>query len=138
MNIRERLASYRNVAENKFDILRGKKAPRTDWRETYWPENFTPSRFRAPVVLFKRPKQPFYYIKDPQMGWGLRSESGVEIHEIDFDHEEILREPHVRQFGEKLAERMARVSRHTTELKASSENHQSSTAVPLEQAPQGS
>ena len=36
------------------------------------------------MILFKRPKQQFYYINDPQMGWGQRSERGVEIHEIDF------------------------------------------------------
>ena len=35
---------------------------------------------------------------------------GVEIHEIDFHHLEILREPHVRQFGKTLAECVTRVS----------------------------
>jgi thioesterase domain-containing protein len=110
MRLSERLASYKNLAEKKVDLLLGKTAPRTDWEQTYWPEDFTPPRFRAPVVLFKRPKQPFYYISDPQMGWGRRSETGVEVHEIDFNHLEILREPHVRQFGETLAQCIARVS----------------------------
>jgi cell division ATPase FtsA len=45
------------------------------------------------------------------MGWGARSKSGVEIHELDFHHQEILREPHVRRFGETLAECVERVSR---------------------------
>ena len=66
------------------------------WAEAYWPQNFTPPRFRAPIVLFKRPKQPYYYIDDPQMGWGARSEGGVEIHEINANHHEVLREPHVQ------------------------------------------
>ena len=137
MKLGEQIASYKSVAENRIDILRGKKTRRTDWRETYWPEGFITWRFRAPVVLFKRPKQPFYYIDDPQMGWGRRSEGGVEIHEIDFDHEEILREPHVRQFGEILAECLARVNRSTGEL-ASADNPRSYPTVPLQQVRQGS
>ena len=103
MSLSERIASYKRVAENKVDRLLGTKPARTDWQETYWPEGFIPARFRAPVILFKRPKQQFYYVNDPQMGWGRRSEGGVEVHEIDFHHLEILREPHVRQFGETLA-----------------------------------
>jgi amino acid adenylation domain-containing protein len=109
-SLAERLASYKRVAENKVQNLVGSKPARIDWRQAYWPEGFTPPRFRAPVVLFKRPKQQFYYINDPQMGWGKRTASGVEIHEVDFHHLEILREPHVRIFGEVLAERLARLS----------------------------
>ena len=110
LSFSERLASYKRVAESKVQNLVGSKPARTDWRQTYWPEGFTPTRFRAPVILFKRPKQPFYYVDDPQMGWGKRTTTGVEIHEVDFSHLEILREPHVRVFGEDLAECVARVS----------------------------
>jgi condensation domain-containing protein len=53
---------------------------------------------------FKRPKQPFDYINDPQMAWGERSQGGVTVHVVDFSHLEILREPHVGIFGKKLAE----------------------------------
>jgi len=122
----------------RLSQLLGKKPPRTDWRQAYWPAGLIPSRFRAPVVLFKRPKQQFYYINDPEMGWGLRSEGGVEIHEIDFHHLEILREPHVRQFGETLAECMARVSRRTIKLGPSTENQQASRTVSVQHVRQGS
>jgi amino acid adenylation domain-containing protein len=110
LSFSERLASYKRVAESKVQNLVGSKPARTDWQRTYWPEGFTPTRFRAPVILFKRPNQPFYYIDDPQMGWGKRTTTGVEIHDVDFSHMEILREPHVRVFGEELAECLARVS----------------------------
>jgi amino acid adenylation domain-containing protein len=110
LSLAGRWASYKRVAENRVQKLAGSQAARTDWRQTYWPEDFTPARFRAPVVLFKRPKQPFYYINDPQMGWAERSEGGVTIHEVEFYHAEILREPHVKVFGEKLAEHMAELS----------------------------
>jgi len=100
----------------RLSQLLGKKPPRTDWRQAYWPAGLIPSRFRAPVVLFKRPKPPFYYIfitsNDPQMGWGARTESGVEIQEADFHYLEILREPKIRKFGEKLAECMASPPAH--------------------------
>ncbi len=110
LSVADRLASYKRVAANKVQKLAGSKPTRTDWRDTYWPEEFTVTRFRAPVVLFKRPKQPFYYINDPQMGWGQRSENGVTIHEVDFQHALILREPHVAVFGQKLAAHMAQLT----------------------------
>ena len=122
LSLSERLASYKRAAENKVQILVGSKPAQTDWQKAYWPEGFTPKRFRAPVILFKRPKQQFYYINDPEMGWGARTESQVELHEVDFHHLEILREPHVRIFGEKLAERVARVSA----APATTENHEAS------------
>jgi thioesterase domain-containing protein len=110
LSLAARFASFRRVARNKVDHLVGTSSARTDWQQAYWPEGFTPLRFRAPVMLFKRPKQPFFYIRDPQMGWGSRSQSGVEIHEVDFHHQEILREPHVRELGKKLGQAMERIS----------------------------
>jgi thioesterase domain-containing protein/acyl carrier protein len=126
LSLGARLASYQDVARKKVGNLLGKSSPRTDWPQAYWPEGFTPSRFRAPVILFKRPKQQFYYIKDPQMGWGARTQSGVEIHEFDFHHLEILREPHVRKFGEKLAEVIKRVGRSRTNSESAAPSAESS------------
>lgn len=122
--LRARFAFYQRIARNKVAHALGKSAPRRDWSQVYWPKGFTPARFRAPVILFKRPKQQFYYIKDPQMGWGARTQSGVEICEIDFHHLEILREPHVRKFGEKLRKAMARVSRRSLQPQARPEDHE--------------
>ena len=78
------------------------------------------------MILFKRPKQQFYYIKDSQLGWGSRTQGGVEICEIDFHHLEILREPHVRKFGEKLRKAMAQVSRRSLQPQAPTEDHEAS------------
>jgi amino acid adenylation domain-containing protein len=106
------IGSYIRVLSNKVLALLARQDRRTDWQQAYWPENFEVPRFRAPVLLFKRPKQPFYYIKDPQMGWGKRSQGGVEIHELDFHHLHILREPQVRFFGEKVSEHIEMASRN--------------------------
>lgn len=121
-----RFASYQRIARNKVDHVLGKSAPRRDWSQVYWPEDFTPAQFRAPVILFKRPKQQFYYVKDPQMGWGARTRSGVKIWEMDFHHLEILREPHVRRFGEILKEAMGRVSQRNLRPQAKTEDPQAS------------
>jgi thioesterase domain-containing protein len=73
----------------------------------YWPDkDFQPPQFRAPVLLFKRPRQPFFYIRDPQMGWGSRSIGGVETCELKCGHYEMLREPHVRLVGQTLGNRL--------------------------------
>lgn len=82
-----------------------------EWPQTYWPgDDFEPPRFRAPILLFKRPRQPFYYIRDPHMGWGDRTTGGVEICEIDCEHFAMLRQPHVRFIGEKLAARLTKLN----------------------------
>ena len=120
MRLSDRLASYKRVAANRIQSLAATRPP-TDWEQTYWPEDFTVSKFRAPVLLFKRPKQPFYYVNDPEMGWGKRTEAGIEILQVDLDHVEILREPHVRVFGEALTERITRLSRRTVDGNGSSE-----------------
>jgi hypothetical protein len=60
------------------DCLRPSNVPDgSGWTSVDWPtESFQPPRFRAPVLLFKRIRQPYYYIRDRQMGWGNRSEGG--------------------------------------------------------------
>jgi thioesterase domain-containing protein len=77
------------------------------WNRAYWPDkDFQPPRFWAPVLLFKRPRQPFFYVRDPQMGWGSRSRGQVETCELNCGHYEMLREPHVRLIGQTLGNRL--------------------------------
>jgi thioesterase domain-containing protein len=77
------------------------------WNRAYWPDkDFQPPRFWAPVLLFKRPRQPFFYVRDPQMGWGSRSRGGVETCEFKCGHYEMLREPHVRLIGQTIGNRL--------------------------------
>jgi amino acid adenylation domain-containing protein len=104
----ERQARLRRVLKR---LLRPSNVPdRSGWTSVYWPtESFQPPRFRAPVLLFKRIRQPYYYIRDRQMGWGNRSEGGVEICEINCRHIEVLRQPHVQTIGQKLASRLQRI-----------------------------
>jgi thioesterase domain-containing protein/acyl carrier protein len=106
----EKLAAVRKFflktnGANNGDVLKG-------WKDVYWPgEDFQEPQFKAPILLFKRPRQPYFYVKDAEMGWGARSLGGVEICEIDCGHVEMMREPFVHVVGRKLADRLELVGR---------------------------
>lgn len=93
---KERLQWVGEAADTRIGIWTGRARPHRPWAEAYWPQDFKPPRFQAPVILFKRPRQPYYYVQDSLLGWGARSEGGVTAYEINADHHEMLREPHVR------------------------------------------
>lgn len=108
--VSEQVGAYKQaLLGNLSRLLRGQPSVKTEVQQAFWPEQFVARRFRAPVTLFKRPKQPFNYVKDPYMGWGVRSQGGVHIHEVNLDHNEIFREPHVRTLGQLLAGDIRRV-----------------------------
>jgi len=86
------------------------------WRNAFWPgKDFQAPRFNAPVLLFKRPRQPYFRIRDPQMGWAGRSLGGVEICEIECGHFEMFREPNVRLLGQKLGSRLESIAHRSQE-----------------------
>jgi thioesterase domain-containing protein len=115
----ERLRTFRYLPHRRklatlqrtFKRLVGRNASgNTGWAQAYWPDlSFHPPRFSASVLLFKRPRQPFYYVRDPEMGWGARSTGGVEICEVRCGHFQILRQPHVEVVAEQLSARLHRI-----------------------------
>ena len=108
---RERLGTVQRI----FKRLAGQNGtPKRGWAHAYWPdEGFQPPQFRAPVILFKSPKQPFYYVRDPEMGWGARTTGGVQICEVACGHYEVLRQPHVAVIANGLAERLREIHEQT-------------------------
>jgi thioesterase domain-containing protein/acyl carrier protein len=82
-------------------------APSLRWGDVYWPgKNFVPPQFAGKITLFKMPEQPYYYVRDPFMGWGPRAQDGVELHVVPIKsnrHILIFREPHVQLLAGKLA-----------------------------------
>lgn len=108
--------------QRAFKRLAGRKGSRPNgaWPRAYWPGGeFQPPRFRAPVMLFKRPRQPYYYVRDPEMGWGERSTGGVQICEVKCGHYEMLRLPHVRVIGKNLSRRLREINARYAESTAS-------------------
>jgi thioesterase domain-containing protein len=76
----------------------------------YWPgEGFVSPVFGGRITLFKRPEQPYYYVRDPKMGWGTRAAGGVDVQVLALDHEEILREPYVQILGDRLRQHLHQV-----------------------------
>lgn len=104
LSLDDKFATVRRVAGR----ISGKSTnPGRGWSRINWPaEDFRAPRFRAPVLLFKRPRQPYFYVHDPNMGWGERSIGGVTTCELECGHGEMLREPHVRKVAETLAMRL--------------------------------
>jgi amino acid adenylation domain-containing protein len=92
------------ATRNRLRVWIGKERASRPWAEAYWPPDFKPPQFQAPIVLFKRPRQPFYYIDDPLLGWGARSRGGVTTYAINANHHEVLREPHVQLVSQVLLE----------------------------------
>lgn len=106
----EQQAKLRRILKRLLRPKQVSESSGSGWSGAYWPsETFQPPRFRAPVLLFKRARQPYYYVRDREMGWGTRSEGGVEICEISCQHIEVLRPPHVQIIGQKLASRVQRI-----------------------------
>jgi amino acid adenylation domain-containing protein len=96
-------SAVRNIRHVVRKLL-GRK-PETEWGKSYWPDQaFQPATFHGRVTLFKRPKQPYYYVNDPQMGWGARALAGVDVRVMPIMHEEMLHEPHVQVLGRELAD----------------------------------
>ena len=73
---------------------------------------YRPSVFSGAVTLFRASEKALRGLDDSNGGWEKHAGGGVEIHEIDGDHGNILNEPNVRQLAAALRARLelARVS----------------------------
>jgi hypothetical protein len=112
LRIRKQFAIVRQALAEKIRHIAHPFSGRveTSWSQAYWPgKEFKAPHFRAPVALFKRPKQPFFYVRDETMGWASRSAGGVEVQSIDFPHR-MLREPYVRELASHLKNCLARAA----------------------------
>ncbi len=94
-------------------VLLHETEPFSPWTKAVWPgKEFQPKQFRAPVLLFKRPKQPYFKVKDHEMGWGARSLSGVRVCTVNIAaHMEMLREPAVELIAEQLRDALHRIEK---------------------------
>jgi amino acid adenylation domain-containing protein len=88
-----------------------------EWLLAYWPgKNFEPPKFGGQITVFKIPKQPFYYVRDPLMGWGKRTNGKVEIQLVEANHLFMLREPHVQGLAARLSTCLQRARTQAPEL----------------------
>ncbi len=101
------------VLKKKLRRMRGARAAfgattaggsKYSWTQHYWPENFVPPHYGGNITVFKRAKQPFFYVRDPLLGWGKRTSGTVETVVLHSPHGLILREPFVEDLGKLLSE----------------------------------
>jgi thioesterase domain-containing protein/acyl carrier protein len=105
LSLLAQVSHYRQAVKNRLRrVLLRETEPFSPWTKAVWPgKEFHLKRFRAPVLLFKRSKQPYFKAKDREMGWGARSLSGIEVCTVNVvAHEEMLREPAVEVMAEQL------------------------------------
>jgi thioesterase domain-containing protein/acyl carrier protein len=121
---------FRAVRNRILWRLKAKSAPpKSEWMDTYWPgEDFVPSRVQSKITVFKIPKQPFYYHADEFLGWGSRTNSGVDIEIIAHGrHRLLLREPYVRELAEALSKVLKGL--HPPELASPTPDRESADAA---------
>jgi thioesterase domain-containing protein len=106
----EKLATMKRFGQRLLVGSREHGDSRSTWGRAYWPgADFLEPRFQAPVLLFKRARQPFYYVRDRKLGWGNRSRGGVEVCELNCGHQEFLRQPQVGIVGQVLAGKLQEI-----------------------------
>ena len=88
------------------------------WPEAFWPgKDFVPKKFDGQITVFKNPKQAYFYVRDPLMGWGTRTTIGVEVHDVNTKHGFFMREPYVQDLAAKLSECLHSLRGQTSEGK---------------------
>ena len=64
--------------------------------------NYTPRCYPGRVILFRSNHKPLGQSRDPRQGWTTYAAKGLEIYEIQGNHENILLEPQVRSVAKHL------------------------------------
>jgi thioesterase domain-containing protein len=76
---------------------------------------YMPKLYRGPVILFKT--QGRY--RDGELGWGKHIAEQLDIYELDTDHDNVLKEPYVQIFAEKLQARLSEAQENVPERRNS-------------------
>jgi len=105
------VSHYKDVVKRRLkEFFSHDTEPVNPWTKAIWPgKEFQIRHFHAPVLLFRRPKQPYFNVKDRGMGWNLRSLSGVTARMVNATHWEMLREPAVGVIGAELKKALQRI-----------------------------
>jgi amino acid adenylation domain-containing protein len=68
--------------------------------------SYRPSVFPGPVALFRASEKALRGLDDAQNGWQQYAAGGLEVHEIEGDHGNIMNEPNVRRLAAALRARL--------------------------------
>ena len=73
------------------------------WQARLYPaRGFVPAKVSAPITVLRTKKQPYWRIRDDELGWSDRTTGGVDVHVVPGEHANLLREPHVADIARVL------------------------------------
>ena len=78
-------------------------------------QKYQPQVYSGRVVLFRASEKALRGLDDPQEGWRKYAADGVEVHEIDGDHGNILNEPQVKQLAAEIRSRLEKAQAEPAE-----------------------
>jgi thioesterase domain-containing protein len=81
-------------------------------------EKYRPQVYPGCVVLFRASEKALRGLDDPQEGWRMYAAGGIEVHEIDGDHGNILNEPQVKQLAAGIRARLEKAQAELAEESA--------------------
>ena len=98
--VKKRLARYVRGARRKLDLMFLPQAVKNVRAACALAERrYQPRTYPGPIVLFRATEKGLRGQEDAQGGWQQYAEGGLEIHEINGDHGEIMNEPNVSARG---------------------------------------
>jgi amino acid adenylation domain-containing protein len=105
--LKKRATRYRRGIKRRIDALslpRPVKAVREACAAAE--QKYRPTVFPGAVTLFRASEKALRGLDNAQNGWQQYAAGGLEIHEVDGDHGNILNEPNVRQLASALRARL--------------------------------
>ena len=115
--LKKRITRYRKGIKRRVDLL-SMPRPLINVREAcaVAEKNYAPRVYPGKIVLFRASEKALRGLYDPQGGWSRYAASGLEIHEIDADHGNILNEPQVRHLAAAIRASLERAQVAQSEL----------------------
>jgi amino acid adenylation domain-containing protein len=119
---KRRAARYRKSLKHRIDFLFLPPAVKAVRRACAAAENrYRLSSYPERILLFRASEKGLRGLEDAGGGWNKYAPGGLEIHEIEGDHGNVLNEPKVQVLAQELRERLERVqSEEPVEVSVSS------------------
>jgi len=115
--VKKRVRRYRKGIKRRVDLL-GMPRPLKMVREACAAaeRNYSPRAYPGKIVLFRASEKALRGLDDPQGGWSQYAAAGLEIHEVDADHGNILNEPQVQHLSAAIRAAMKQAQATLSEL----------------------
>jgi aspartate racemase len=115
--VKKRVSRYRKGIKRRVDLL-SMPRPLKMVREAcaVAERNYSPRAYPGKIVLFRASEKALRGLDDPQGGWSQYATAGLEVHEVDADHGNILNEPQVQHLSAAIRAAMKQAQATLSEL----------------------